>query len=73
VSDRAARARGNDRRQPWLRRQSVRTGLPADELTCALPARDLADIVARLARSRAADAVVSAYANGDIRHNFTPA
>jgi uncharacterized protein (DUF169 family) len=51
----------------------VRTGLPADELTCALPARDLADIVARLARSRAADAAVSAYAADDIQQNFTPA
>jgi uncharacterized protein (DUF169 family) len=51
----------------------VRTGLPADELTCALPARDLADIVARLARSRAADAAVSAYADSDIQQNFTPA
>lgn len=48
----------------------VRTGLPADELTCALPARDLAGIVARLARSRAADAAVSAYADGDIHENF---
>ena len=51
----------------------VRTGLPADELTCALPARDLSDIVARLARSRAADAAVSAYADADIREHFTPA
>ncbi len=49
----------------------VRTGLPVDELTCALPARDLTDIVARLARSRAADAAVSAYADNDIRENFT--
>jgi uncharacterized protein (DUF169 family) len=51
----------------------ARTGLPADELTCALPARDLAEIVARLASSRAADAAVSAYADNDIRQNFTPA
>ena len=51
----------------------VRTGLPADELTCALPARELPDIVARLARSRAADAAVSAYADADLRQNFTPA
>jgi uncharacterized protein (DUF169 family) len=50
----------------------ARTGLPADELTCALPARDLADIVARLKRSRAADAAVSAYADSDIRQNFAP-
>jgi len=51
----------------------VRTGLPAGELTCALPARELADIVARLARSRAADAAVSAYADSDLHANFTPA
>jgi len=51
----------------------VRTGLPAHELTCALPAGDLADIVARLTRSRAADALVSAYADNDIDANFTPA
>jgi uncharacterized protein (DUF169 family) len=51
----------------------VRTGLPADELTCALPARELAGIVARLDRSLAADAAVSAFAAADIRQNFTPA
>lgn len=51
----------------------VRTGLPAGELTCALPVRDLKDVVARLARSTAADAAVSAYADADIRENFTPA
>ncbi len=43
----------------------VRTGLPANELTCALPARELADIVTRLERSLAADAAVSAYADAD--------
>ena len=51
----------------------VRTGLPPGELTCALPARELADIVARLERSLAADAAVSAYADEDVRANFTPA
>jgi uncharacterized protein (DUF169 family) len=51
----------------------VRTGLPAGELTCALPAREVAGIVARLTRSMAADAAVSAYADADIRENFTPA
>ena len=50
----------------------VRTGLPADELTCALPARELGDIVARLTRSLAADAAVSAFADEDLRQNFTP-
>jgi len=51
----------------------VRTGLPADELTCAFPARELADILARLARSLTADAAVSAYADSDIHQNITPA
>jgi uncharacterized protein (DUF169 family) len=51
----------------------VRTGLPANERTCALPARDLPDILARLARSRAADAAVSAYADSDIAENFASA
>jgi uncharacterized protein (DUF169 family) len=51
----------------------VRTGLPTGELTCALPAGDLADIVARLTRSLAADAAVSAFADADIRENFAPA
>ena len=44
----------------------VRTGLPANELTCAFPARALADIVGRLSRSLAADAAVSAYADADL-------
>ena len=51
----------------------VRTGLPADELTCAFPARELASVVARLERSMAADAAVSAYADADIRENFAAA
>jgi uncharacterized protein (DUF169 family) len=51
----------------------VRTGLPAGELTAALPARELAPIVGRLARSRTADSAVSAFAAADIRQNFTPA
>jgi uncharacterized protein (DUF169 family) len=49
----------------------VRTGLPAGELTCALPARELGEVVARLARSAAADAAVSAYAAADVRENFS--
>jgi uncharacterized protein (DUF169 family) len=51
----------------------VRTGLPSDELTCAFPARELAGILARLERSLAADAAVSAYADADLHQNFTPA
>jgi uncharacterized protein (DUF169 family) len=48
----------------------MRTGLPAGELTCAVPAHALADVVARLTRSVAADAAVSAFADADIRKNF---
>ena len=51
----------------------VRMGLRPDELTCALPACDLAEIVGRLTRSRAADAAVSAYADDDLHANFTRA
>lgn len=50
----------------------VRTGLPPDELTCAFPAPELAEIVGRLQRSLAADTAVSAYADADIREHFTP-
>lgn len=49
----------------------ARTGLPAGELTCALPAAELATIVERLERSRAADATVTAYADTDLRQNFS--
>lgn len=44
----------------------VRTGMPPEELTCAIPARELADVVERLKRSVAADAAVVAYAAADI-------
>lgn len=49
----------------------VRTGLPADELTCALPAQELPRIVARLELSQAADNAVGAFAEADIRQHFT--
>ena len=42
-------------------------------LTGALPARELGDIVAQLARSLAADAAVSDYADTDVRENFAQA
>lgn len=50
-----------------------RTGLPADELTCAFPVRKLREVVARLTRSTAADATVGAYADADIEQNFARA
>ncbi|MHB8693891.1 MAG: DUF169 domain-containing protein [Solirubrobacteraceae bacterium] len=49
----------------------VRTGQPENELTCALPARELAEIVARLAHSVAADETVRAHADADLRRHFT--
>ncbi|WP_028932366.1 DUF169 domain-containing protein [Pseudonocardia spinosispora] len=49
----------------------VRTGLPADELTCALPAHQLPDIVQQLQRSVDADNAVSNYAAAD-RQAFEP-
>ena len=45
----------------------VRTGLPEGELTCALPARELDDIVGRLARSTEADEAVTSFAGADPR------
>lgn len=51
----------------------VRTGLPADELTCALPAAELPSIIARLEKSLEADAAVGAYAYADVRDNFPEA
>lgn len=51
----------------------VRTNLPAGELTCALPAGDLASLVERLQTSTAADRAVSEFAAADIAHNFTAA
>ena len=39
-------------------------------LTGALPARELGDIVAQIARSLAADAAVSDYVDTDVRESF---
>lgn len=43
----------------------ARTGLPASEMTCALPARKLAETVERLEHSLHADAVVAGFAHAD--------
>lgn len=43
----------------------VRTGMPDDQLTCALPARRLADVVALLRANAPADEVVRRYAAED--------
>lgn len=48
----------------------ARTDLPADELTCAIPATALGSIVDRLQRSTAADRTVSEFAAADMAANF---
>jgi hypothetical protein len=45
----------------------VRTGLPAGELTCALPARELSAIVEKLEHAVAADQAVGDFAADDRR------
>lgn len=43
----------------------VRTGMPASEMTCAIPVARLADVVDRLKRTCAVDGTVGAYASQD--------
>ena len=43
----------------------VRTGMSNGEMTCAIPAARLAEVVARLAQTAAADGAVAAYASVD--------
>jgi len=45
----------------------VRTGLPNSQMTCAIPARRLAEVVERLKTTCAADTTVAAYAAEDAR------
>ena len=45
----------------------VRTGLPNSQMTCAIPARRFAEVVARLQATCAADTTVAAYAAEDAR------
>jgi uncharacterized protein (DUF169 family) len=45
----------------------VRTGMPPTEMTCALPASRLVDIVASIKRHAGADATVARYAADDAR------
>jgi uncharacterized protein (DUF169 family) len=45
----------------------VRTGMSNNEVTCALPAGKLGDLVARLKRAQAADMKVAAYAADDAK------
>ncbi|HEX7824593.1 MAG TPA: DUF169 domain-containing protein, partial [Mycobacterium sp.] len=50
----------------------TRTNLPDDEMTCAIPARDLESVVERLEASTAADRAVSEFAAADMAQNFAP-
>lgn len=43
----------------------VRTGMPSTEMTCAIPAPRLAEVIERLAVTAKADAAVAAYAGED--------
>jgi uncharacterized protein (DUF169 family) len=45
----------------------VRTGLPNSQMTCAIPARQLTEVVARLRTTCQADNTVAAYAAEDSR------
>jgi uncharacterized protein (DUF169 family) len=45
----------------------VRTGMASDEMTCAIPAAKLADVVAAVQRGAAVDAVVAGYAADDAK------
>jgi uncharacterized protein (DUF169 family) len=45
----------------------VRTGMPAEEVTCAIPAGRVGELLARLRKAKAADAAVAAYAAEDAR------
>ena len=43
----------------------VRTGMPSTEMTCAIPAARLAELVEKLERTNAVDSVVAQYASED--------
>jgi len=51
----------------------TRTGLPADALTCAIPASELESTIERLEASTASDRVVSEFAAADMARNFATA
>jgi len=43
----------------------ARTGMPAHEMTCAIPGREISTVVERIRAARAADETVAAYAAAD--------
>jgi uncharacterized protein (DUF169 family) len=62
-----AKERGEAAASVGCQLSRVRTGMANDEMTCALPAAQLAEVVARLRRTAAADRAVAAYAAEDAR------
>ncbi|RZT85779.1 uncharacterized protein (DUF169 family) [Pseudonocardia sediminis] len=59
-------AAGTSAVSPGCAVSRVRTGLPAGELTAALPAADVPALVERLRHTRAADDAVAAFARDDL-------
>jgi uncharacterized protein (DUF169 family) len=49
-----------------------RTAMPSDQMTCAIPAGKLADVVERVQRTAATDAVVARYASEDATRFVRP-
>lgn len=49
----------------------TRTRLPEDEMTCAIPARELESLIERLETATAADRAVSDFAAADMQRNFS--
>jgi uncharacterized protein (DUF169 family) len=43
----------------------TRTGMPSEEMTCAIPAWRLAEVVGKVERTARVDAIVAAYAAED--------
>ena len=44
----------------------VRTGMPATEMTCAIPADQVGDVIDAIERNAVADAAVASYAGEDM-------
>jgi uncharacterized protein (DUF169 family) len=49
----------------------TRTRLPEDEMTCAIPARELESLIERLETATAADRAVREFAAADMQRNFS--
>ena len=62
-----AKERGEAAASVGCQLSRVRTGMANGEMTCALPAARLADVVARLQETSAVDRIVAAYAADDAR------